>query len=349
MRTHRGTMNTHPISTRGSVSSAIGYQLSAITGPVVPPRVARLPGHLFVAALTLALALPALAHDTEPARDFSHTVPFELGDAEFAPGDSITIQRVTGTSATIRTGETYCVEGTYTLASRDAADVALFATTKSSIASRTDPSQILRVEKGTGTFRLVKVMRVEGYLHVSFYPVPSGSAFGGVYFGQDNGVLRHKGWSYFDQQAHSPDYTTSGSGSSAPVSMTGPNRALLEYLGDPVVPPADMDPAYSKEGLVAAMQTAARNAGIPLTRVEVDASEYPFLVGVVCKDGDWESLKEQIMKLPGYNYTGRTGGRTVNVMNLVPYSVWPQGAGHRINHRVGLRSQVFLDKIQAMP
>ncbi len=56
-------------------------------------------------------------------------VPFELGTAEFSPGDSITIQRVTGTSPTIRTGETYCVEGTYTLASRDKADLALFATT----------------------------------------------------------------------------------------------------------------------------------------------------------------------------------------------------------------------------
>ena len=228
-----GRMPTTAGSRISAIPSALGYWLSAISPRLALCPPARLPGHLWAAGLALALPLTASAQPEVNASNFPNVVPFQVGDIEFAPGDNITIERVTGTSATIRTGETYCVEGTYTLASRAAANLALYTTTKSSVATPTDPSQIMRVQKGQGTFRLVKVMREEGYLHVSFYPVPSGSAFGGVYFGQDNGVLRHKGWSYLDQQAHSADYTTSGAAPSTSVSVTGPNRALLEYLGRP--------------------------------------------------------------------------------------------------------------------
>src|SRR5512137_3094162 len=91
-------------------------------------------------ALTLALAASAATNDT--AADFPSAVPFELGMTEFLPGDSITIQSVRGTSPTIRTGETYCVEGTYTLASKDEADLAVFATTTSAVSVPTEPSQI---------------------------------------------------------------------------------------------------------------------------------------------------------------------------------------------------------------
>src|SRR5664279_4100042 len=81
----------------------------------------------------------------------------------------------------------------------------------------------------------------------------------------------------------SAGYSTHAS-ESAP---TGPNKVLYEYLGDPVAPPADMDAAYTKEGLIKAVQTAAGNAGITLKRIEIDDSEYPFLVGVICKEGDY--------------------------------------------------------------
>ena len=76
------------------------------------------------------------------------------------------------------------VKGTYTLASRDRADLCLFATILNDLPVPTDPSQTLRIEKGTGSFRLIKTMGEDGYLHVSFYAVPSGNGFGGIYFGQ---------------------------------------------------------------------------------------------------------------------------------------------------------------------
>ena len=305
--------------------------------------------HLFItigpALLSLTLALAAWGGANTLAADFAYKVPFELGEGEFSPDDSITIQRVTGTSATIRAGETYCVEGTYKLASKEKADLALFATTVSKGSTPTDPTQVVSIKKGTGTFRLVKTMREEGYLHVSFYPVPGGNCFGGVYFGQDNWVLRHKGWSYLDTRAHSSDYMTTGRAPGASASLTGPNQTLLEYLGDPVEPPPDMDSAYSKEGLIKGIQTAARNAGISLKRVEIDDSEFPFLVGVICQEGDYPKLTDQLRKMDGYEYAGSVGGRTHTALNMVPYRVFPPALGERIGHRTGLRMQVLQNKL----
>jgi hypothetical protein len=277
--------------------------------------------------------------------DFPYVVPFELGDAEFATGDKITILSMRGTSETLRVGETYCVEGAYTLASAENADVALFATTRSNVSAPTERSQIVRIEKGTGSFRLIKTMREEGYLHVSFYPVLSGSAFGGIYFGQGKSVLRHKGFSYFDYRTGGPDRLGGGAASEASPALSGPNRVLFEYLGNPVPPPANMDAAYSKTGLVNAMQTAAGSAGVSLKKIEIDDSEFPFLVGVICQEGDYPKLVEQIKKVDAYEYSGSVGSRSCNAMNLVPYRAFPPEASQRISRRTTLREQMLFDKI----
>ena len=92
----------------------------------------------FILALLPALAEPP-ATDAKPG-DLPHVVKFELGDARFAPGDNITILQVRGTSETIAVGETYSVEGTYTLGSRDEADLAFYCTT----ISRSGPTWLTR-------------------------------------------------------------------------------------------------------------------------------------------------------------------------------------------------------------
>ena len=300
------------------------------------------------AFVSLTFALAATGGTSDTAADFPAVVAFELGKAEFLPGDSITIQQVRGTSSTIGTGETYCVEGTYTLASREEADLALFVTTVGDVPTPIDPRQHTRIEKGTGTFRLVKTMGQEGYLHVSFYPVGSGSDFGGVYFGQGKWVLQHKGWSAPLQKTQAKDHTPTGASTGQTVSLTGPNQVLLDYLGDPVAPPADMDAAYTKDGLIKAVQTAARNAGITLKRIEIDDSEYPFLVGVICKEGDYSKLKDQLRKMHGYEYNGSVGSHTHNAMNIVPYRVVPPALFERVSHRTGLRMEVLHDKISRL-
>jgi hypothetical protein len=301
--------------------------------------------HTLSAFLVITVALAASAATSDTATDFPSVVPFEVGMTEFLPGDSITIQSVHGTSPTIRTGETYCVEGTYKLASKDEADLALFATTVSAASVPTEPSQVVRVKKGTGTFQLVKPMREEGYLHVSFYPAPGGSSFGGVYFGQGKWLLPKEGWSALHQKGRVQDSLEGTGSQSKSVTLTGPNQALFEYLGEPVDPPADMDALYSKEGLIKAVHRAADKAGISVRRVEVDDSEYPFLVGIICNEGDYPKLTVQLRKLQGYEFNGGVSSPTHSAMNLVPYRVWPPGTGERIGHRTGLRTQVLFDRI----
>ncbi len=106
-----------------------------------------------------------------------------------------------------------------------------------------------------------------------------------------------------------------------------------------------MDPAYSKDGLIKAVQTAARNAGITLKRIEIDDSEFPFLVGVICKAGDYSKLTEQLRNMHDYAYNGCISDSTHAAMNLVPYRVFPPAVAERIGHRCGLRQQVLFDKL----
>src|SRR6266571_252691 len=77
-----------------------------------------------ILTISMSCAIAAKAAIVGNAEDLSHTVRYELGAAKFAPGDNITIQQVRGTSDTIATGGTYSVEGTYTLGSRDEANLA---------------------------------------------------------------------------------------------------------------------------------------------------------------------------------------------------------------------------------
>jgi hypothetical protein len=281
------------------------------------------------------ISMPVSCALAEPAAaDLSHIVQFELGKSDFASGDSITIQQVRGTSDVIKVGETYSVDGTYELASHNEADLAFYATSISASGpTPVDPLQHIRVKKGRGTFHLVKTMGEDGYLHVSFYPATSGGSFGGIYFGQGNRVLRS--WA-----------------SASPSAASGPNQALLEYLGNPVEPPANMDARYSKEGLTSAIQSAARNAGITVKKVEIDGSEFPFLVCVVCGGSDASKLKAQIKKMDGYEYSGcigndvnSVGSDTCNVFSIVPYAAYPEGTRQQIYRRLWLRQQVFYDRI----
>jgi beta-lactamase regulating signal transducer with metallopeptidase domain len=162
---------------------------------------------LTFAALALEFARVPLARAADesagkPQRvyadnDFPIAVEYELGATEFADGDSIRITRITGTSAKMQPRGAYRVEGKYRLASRDRATLLLSVTTTPANATTvTHPQQSVIVEKGEGDFSLVLPMIAEGNPHVSFYPVPSGSAFGGTYFGQGNAVLHKRNWSY---------------------------------------------------------------------------------------------------------------------------------------------------------
>ncbi len=270
--------------------------------------------------------------------NFPYVIQFELGEAEFAPGDAIKIQGLRGTKEQIAPGGTYLVTGTYALSSREEATLAWYVTTTNVGPSTFDPRQVVRVKKGTGSFRLVKPLTQEGYLHVTFYPVPSGSGFGGVYFGQGNWVLRNKGFSYL---------VTAGkiSGDLPPrqIRLSGPNLAIFEYLGEAVEPPSDLDAKYTREGLLNAVRTAAAKANVTLQKIELETSEFPFLIGIVTEAGGFEKIEDQIRKMSGYEAQGSVGSPTCHTFNIVPYSAYPRESAQRITRRGTLRSQMFHD------
>ena len=294
-----------------------------------------------VVVVSAVLAVRAQSQPTGAALPFQ--VPYESGDAEFAPGDLITIEQVRGTRNVIATGETYSVEGRYTLSSRDEAELAFFATTANTNFTPIDPKQTVRIRKGSGSFHLSRTMTEDGYLHLTFYPVPSGSGFGGVYFGQGQWVLRNKGWSQLDNRPPlRPAQARRGDDS---VSMAGPNRALFEYLGNPVEPPANMDPAYAKEGLINAIQLAAREAGVAVKNIQIEDSEFPFLVGLACEEGDFAKLRDRIRKMDHYEYAGSVSSKTHCAFNLVPYRAFPTQAGERIGRRLTVRQRMLFDRI----
>jgi len=289
--------------------------------------------------LLLPMLLAATCALAEPPAEFPYSVPFELGEAEFAPGDSITITQVRGTSVTITTNETYCVDGTYTLASQDQADLCLFVTTTQTNSTPIQAQQKVRITNGTGTFHLVETMTGEGYPHVTFYAVRQGNGFGGVYFGQAPWVLSKKSWSYLDK----------------PVELAGArdlsdaNQTLIEYLGEPVAPPSGLEAKYTTEGLSNAVLLAAGNAGLSLTHLVIDDSEFPGVIAIVIPGGDIDKINNQIRSMEGYEYTGSISSQTCKVFNIVPYKAYPSDVAQRIGRRIGLRRQVLFDRVSAMP
>lgn len=306
-------------------------------------RIQRIPQVVVIASFAFALGASAAPND-KPA-ELPAKVEFEVGDTDFAPGDSIDIQQVRGTNPTIQPGDTISVEGTYALASQDKADLGLFVTTTSSIGSKIDPAQMQAVEKGNGTFRLLITMREAGYPHISFYSASDRNSFGGVYFGQGASVLKNKGWAHGSSKPRGVD-SVAGVAPGKAVSTTGPNAVLLEYLGEPVPVPADMDAAYTKEGLTKAVEKAAVAAGVTLKHIEIDTSEFPFLIGLVAEQGVLSNLMENFRKMsPTYGYSGSVSSNDVAALNIVPYEAFPPAASQRISRRMNIRSQVLFDKL----
>jgi hypothetical protein len=123
---------------------------------------------------------------------------------------------------------------------------------------------------------------------------------------------------------------------------------LGAYLGDAVAPPPNLDVAYTQEGLLNAIQQAARNAGVPLKRVEIEASEFPYLAGVVCEgEADFEKLKDQLKTMEGYVYHGGVSSPGCYAINITPPQAYPAGQGQRIGRRTTVRQQMFFDQLVA--
>jgi hypothetical protein len=109
-----------------------------------------------------------------------------IGKQQFKAGDGIVIDQVLATSPKLGIGDKVVVRGHYDLTSAGEACLGLFVTYEgpSTEAESGKPSQTARINTTTGAFELSCEISGRGTLHVSFYPVPRGEAFGGVYFRQ---------------------------------------------------------------------------------------------------------------------------------------------------------------------
>lgn len=151
---------------------------------------------LFLASGCASPRVDEVADDTA---SFINEVSFSEGSIEFREGDDITIESIRGTASRIRQGGTYLVRGTYTLGSHDRANLLLAnMVTQGSGRDTIDEDCLLEIERGTGRFELRKTITQPGFLHLTFYPIDGGDGFGGVFFGQGDGVLKAKPWSYLE-------------------------------------------------------------------------------------------------------------------------------------------------------
>jgi len=123
------------------------------------------------------------------------------------------------------------------------------------------------------------------------------------------------------------------------------SSALATYLGEPVPPPPNLNPAYNKEGLVSAIQQAAQLAGVSAETMQIEASEFPFLAGVKCDGEDFQKLIAQFKNLPGYEYGGSSSGKGIYTLNITPHQSYPSESFQRIRRRTMTRMQMFLDQI----
>jgi hypothetical protein len=126
---------------------------------------------------------------------------------------------------------------------------------------------------------------------------------------------------------------------------SNPNELLYRYLGDPVVPPAGLDPAYSPQGLSNAIVLAGKNAGIKVKVLFVDESEFPFLLVISFANGDWERLKAQLQKTNGYAYRGSVSSANWGIFNITPLRVIPAEVRSAAARRYPLRESVLFDEL----
>jgi hypothetical protein len=122
-------------------------------------------------------------------------VAITLGPNDFKNGDLINITEVQASSPELKNGDRVVVKGYYILASQPKAWLSLFATAvRGSGVGPIRPGQQISVTKGQGQFELFETMDCDGYLHVTFYSIPGGKPFGGMYFGTAQQMKEIEQW-----------------------------------------------------------------------------------------------------------------------------------------------------------
>lgn len=135
-----------------------------------------------------------------------------------------------------------------------------------------------------------------------------------------------------------------------PASESPPNSAILNFLGEPVPAPANLDPKYSAVELSVAFRGVCDALGVRVDKLAVDTSEFPFVVhGLVeHQPGNdfFRRVEAQLRETPGYKYVGSTTGHskdgaTYFAMSITPPAEYPREQADAIQRRLMLRIQMI--------
>jgi hypothetical protein len=127
------------------------------------------------------------------------------------------------------------------------------------------------------------------------------------------------------------------------------NSAIAAYLGAPVPVPVGLDHKYSPEEVSAVFRDLAETLGIKIDKLDVDTTEFPFVIhGRVDSTAGasfFKKIESELRALPGYTYGGSvTGdtrdGSTYFALNITPSSAYPPGQAEAIGRRLTLRLQM---------
>lgn len=132
------------------------------------------------------------------------------------------------------------------------------------------------------------------------------------------------------------------------AATAGHNDAILRYLGEPVPPPANLDPKYAPEGMMAAFKSFCEARGVTVEKLGVDTSEYPFLLYGVVRNGSefFQQISTELKALPGYAYSGSTTSRSKDgevtfALNMIPGKAHPGEQAESIRRRNMIRLQML--------
>jgi len=308
--------------------------------------------------LCLLLATrPAQAAEKAAGTEYPSVIQPEMGAAEFAQGDSIIITSVRGDREHLKPGGRYALDGSYTLASAETADLEWFATSRGRGGSTpVSDAERVKVTRGSGNFHLEKTLLDDGWLHVSF--CVNSQLHGGIYFGEkglEGTVLREKSWSDFSSASpgNGTEQDSAAARNGETSAPTTANREIMAFLGDPVLPPAGLDKRYTPTNLKVAFTDLCRRLGLTVERLEVDESEFPYVIyGLLAGQCDYHVIADGIRELNGYSYGGSVSGSTQAggtyfSLNAIPETQFPRGRLEDCNRRLMVRLQMLADSMRS--
>ena len=145
-----------------------------------------------------------------------------------------------------------------------------------------------------------------------------------------------------------PGPVAPASGASGGATPAGNNDAMMRYLGEPVMPPANLDPQYAPEGMMAAFKGLCEARGATVEKLGVDTSEYPFLLYGVVRNGSefFQQIATELKATPGYAYNGSATSRSKDgtvtfALNMIPSKAHPGEQAESIRRRNMIRLQML--------